>query len=800
MKMRSKADSGLRIGKTPPAAGESWPARSYRAVLALALFLALGAAFCGAFMPEETGTPLWGALLGAAVCTAVSLAENERVRKWMGLLLPALLLLTAAIFSRRVTDGLCLCWNAWCARRTAVTGELHLGLRVLSAQQAHSGCVTLTLALAGAALGGLCAAGFRRLPALCAGVCIVCAAALALLLDTQYGLTAIFLLLGVSMLLLAAGRVRAPAGAASAAAVVLAVGVMFLLLMQISAVRSGSMFEDLRSAAQQKMHVRRYEAQTQPLPEGDFTALSGKSGGETTRLTVQMEHAEPLYLRGFVGQEYTGSGWAALSNRALAGESGLLYRLHTGGFYPQTQTGTAARILADETQQTGTVTVRNAAACTRYLYVPYMAVEGSFAQTLTATRLEEAMLLPQEAAAASFRILSGAPEKTAEWVERLQSPQTPEEEAYLTLESGYRQFVQEYDLAIPEQTHQLLSPYLDRIASGYTDGEMTALTAVRCTQDFLSEVLTYAEDTPLLPDGMDFAAYTLKNGSGCDFQYATLAVLALRYYGIPARYAEGYILTQERAAEAETGFAELTDEDAHAWAEVYQEGIGWLPLELTPGYADAMGSAPQAGALAAGLSDTTDSESSVGTSAGDGSGAYISEGTAYEPEPEQDADSSDEDGNSPDQSHTERTRQQRLRLLWILLPLLLLAAACAGIVLRRRSILKKRQAQFEDENPNDAAAWRFAYGLRLLEQLGLSRGGGSTLPLADAAGAAFGADYGERLRRAALINRKAIFSAHAVTEEERADMAAFCGETAALLKEKSKFFTRLRQQWLQCLY
>ena len=356
--MKSKADSGLRIGKTPPAAAAGWPVRSYRAILALSLFFALGAAFCGAFMPDEAGTALWGALLGAAVCAAVSLAENERVRRWMGLLLPALLLLTAAIFSRRVTDGLCLCWNAWCARRTAVTGELHLGLRVLSAQEAHSGCVTLTLALAGAALGGLCAAGLRRLPALCAGVCIVCAAALALLLDTQYGLTAIFLLLGVSMLLLAAGRIRALASAPSAAAALLAAGMIFLILMQIPAVRSGSMFEDLRSAAQHKMHVRRYEAQTQPLPEGDFTALSGRSGGETTRLTVQMEHAEPLYLRGFVGQEYTGSGWAALSNRTLAGESGLLYWLHTEGFYPQTQTGTAARVLADETQEIGTVTIQ----------------------------------------------------------------------------------------------------------------------------------------------------------------------------------------------------------------------------------------------------------------------------------------------------------------------------------------------------------------------------------------------------------------------------------------------------------
>ena len=62
------------------------------------------------------------------------------------------------------------------------------------------------------------------------------------------------------------------------------------------------------------------------------------------------------------------------------------------------------------------------------------------------------MVLPKNASAASFRILCGAPEKTVQWVERLQAPQTPEEEAYLTLESGYRQFVEAYGLALSDES------------------------------------------------------------------------------------------------------------------------------------------------------------------------------------------------------------------------------------------------------------------------------------------------------------------------------------------------------------
>lgn len=97
--------------------------------------------------------------------------------------------------------------------------------------------------------------------------------------------------------------------------------------MQIPAVRAGRLFEELRAGTQHRMHVRRYEPQAQPLPEGDFTALGARTDGETVRLTVQMERAEPLYLRGFVGQEYTAGGWEALP-RTLAGQSRLLYWLH----------------------------------------------------------------------------------------------------------------------------------------------------------------------------------------------------------------------------------------------------------------------------------------------------------------------------------------------------------------------------------------------------------------------------------------------------------------------------------------
>ena len=70
---------------------------------------------------------------------------------------------------------------------------------------------------------------------------------------------------------------------------------------------------------------------------------------------------------------------------------------------------------------------------------------------------------------------------------------------------------------------------------------------------------------------------------GFDVQYATAATLMFRYYGIPARYVEGFLITPEDAKGATPGQAlSVGRERAHAWCEIYVDGIGFVPLEVTP--------------------------------------------------------------------------------------------------------------------------------------------------------------------------------------------------------------------------
>ncbi len=69
-------------------------------------------------------------------------------------------------------------------------------------------------------------------------------------------------------------------------------------------------------------------------------------------------------------------------------------------------------------------------------------------------------------------------------------------------------------------------------------------------------------------------------------QFASAVTLILRELGIPARYVEGYIGSdlQKISREDFVYGAYIRDYQAHAWVEVYYDGVGWIQYETTPQY------------------------------------------------------------------------------------------------------------------------------------------------------------------------------------------------------------------------
>ena len=105
------------------------------------------------------------------------------------------------------------------------------------------------------------------------------------------------------------------------------------------------------------------------------------------------------------------------------------------------------------------------------------------------------------------------------------------------------------------------------------------------------------------PYNADFIEYFLtKQNRGYCVHFASAGTMLLRRMGYPARYVEGYVISSADIANGETTDAlysdylegnspigetgvitvDVTDGNAHSWIEVYQEGFGWIPVEVTP--------------------------------------------------------------------------------------------------------------------------------------------------------------------------------------------------------------------------
>lgn len=97
----------------------------------------------------------------------------------------------------------------------------------------------------------------------------------------------------------------------------------------------------------------------------------------------------------------------------------------------------------------------------------------------------------------------------------------------------------------------------------------------------------YSLDLDELPEGQDAVEYfILESKTGYCMHFATAAVMALRRMGVPARYVNGYIVKPSNfyLTEKKEYVAEVLDNQAHAWVEIYFEDVGWMPLEATTGY------------------------------------------------------------------------------------------------------------------------------------------------------------------------------------------------------------------------
>lgn len=146
----------------------------------------------------------------------------------------------------------------------------------------------------------------------------------------------------------------------------------------------------------------------------------------------------------------------------------------------------------------------------------------------------------------------------------------------------YTLFVYKNYLKVPKELKKLRK-YASNIVSGNNAGAMCMYI-----KDIICYNTKYSQKLKPVPQGQDYIEYFLfKQKKGYCEHYATAGTLLLRLKGIPARYVSGYFIRpyEFRLEHDKSGnekyVSYVEDYNAHAWTEVYKEGFGWIPFDMT---------------------------------------------------------------------------------------------------------------------------------------------------------------------------------------------------------------------------
>lgn len=500
--------------------------------------------------------------------------------------------------------------------------------------------------------------------------------------------------------------------------------------------------DDGRTAVLAGVDALRYGDNTAAgLPGGDLTAAA-PTRTETPMLTVTMTDPASCYLRGFVGETYANGRWTTLDSHTLADSADTFYWLHEDGFRPLTQLTAAAHAAVPELPEAdNTVTVENTGASSKYLYAPYELrydtpildenAVGEAALTAPGLRGQRAYTLHAAGGLLTKyrRIGASLAEDTAA------------NAAFLEAESAYNRFAYQHYTAVPDDIRRFLT---EKLSGWEREPGQIHFDCQRAKQNilfYLSTYITYTETASAPPAGTDPILYFLDGSqTGGDAQYAAAAAMMFRYYGIPARCVEGFLVTKDAAASMTPGQPlTLTGQSGHTWVEYYQDGVGWLPFEVAPPYLGVMEQAES----------YRDISGLVGQAPPD--------------------TESDEEPDAPDSDLSQTLREfwlkHRLTILLTLSILLTAAVVClfVGWIIWERKKTARRKARFADPHVPTAIDAIFRYTVDVLRAKGM--------PIANCAPADYAPYLDEDLRASylavAALWEQARFRAAPMDESQR---------------------------------
>jgi transglutaminase-like putative cysteine protease len=285
-------------------------------------------------------------------------------------------------------------------------------------------------------------------------------------------------------------------------------------------------------------------------PLVDITARL-QSLDQTEVFTVQT--TQPSYLRITALSTFNGTGWSLDDT----------YRpVH--GTLPTADSGANALPPDADTTETVTATVRVSALDSLWLPAAYRPFRVTGVSGLSFSAAAGSIITNKQTSdGLVYTVTSHVPSPTtgelaaSGWADRA----SPDLKKYLELPAS-----------VPHSVQVL--------AQAHTEGAQNPYQAAIMLQDWLrSPPFTYSLNVPADQSANALVDFLTRTKAGFCQQFAAAYAVLGRELGLPTRVAVGFT----QGTPDSGGVYHVTDADAHAWPEVWFNGVGWVAFEPTPG-------------------------------------------------------------------------------------------------------------------------------------------------------------------------------------------------------------------------
>ena len=710
---------------------------------------------------------------------------KAKLKQYGFLIVAAILLVATIVLHKDFGEGLRALMQRISVTMTESQGRIHNNY--IEGQASKLGVHLLTLMLA-IAIFELVLFSIRK-----GAFYIFIALVIAEICLAYIGIFAVSMIFAVSIVLMISGAMASANGDAlkisGARASVSGIVATVLILLLALAPLANSDVIPLRAigrtndAIKSAVHRKIYGG-SKLFARGNLSAIEEFEPNKRVQMDVQMSKAEPMYLRGFVGEYLDGNKWVNLKGSGLSDTRDKFYWLRQNGVYGESLLAKNNYDINGKSN-TGELSINLVNADRMNLYLPYSFLQEKKGMYMD-SRIGDSVIEANGKESKSYKLSYSKDSVKEAYVNQKKvetASQDPDSTAYK--ESVYRDFVHKNYLSISDSNKKMLKKLLgDGKALSTSEAKLKIL-------DFVSKNLKYDDSAVSSGEGDELEYFLTNSKVGKSELYASAATQMLRYYGVPARYVEGYVITEKMIADGSSDDKDavskpasitVTEDSAHAWCEYYLDGVGWVPFDVAPKYRGEI--------------KFTATEDALKSELGGGKGTEGS--TSDSTEKDEENKDTNQDIENPINSQTlVFTYAKLLVLLAILLVLIILII----IIAIRRYKLRRFLRSLKTDEARLAVKKSFSYSMYLVSQ---KLEGFDISFIKESAG-----DIGEAFPKSAeslgevlAINDRAVYASsnETISEDERKTMLNFGESVAKEYAEGRNLPSRIFDKYIRVIY